>query len=115
MMRSAKNLRHQEQPLHIDTLSAPERSTLIRFVATALLLTFAACSQLSDTKKPTPDKNATRAQLSMGCVAASLLSVELAIAGARRIISELFCLLAEERYEIPGPLVWRKESNDDLP
>ena len=42
------------------------RSTLIRSVATALLLTLAACSQLSATSKPTPDKNAPRAQLSIG-------------------------------------------------
>lgn len=42
------------------------RPTLIRFIATALLLTLAACSQLSDTRKPIPDKNAPRAQLSIG-------------------------------------------------
>ena len=48
------------------TLHALRRSTLIRFVATALLLTLAACSQLSDTRKPPPDKNAPRAQLSIG-------------------------------------------------
>jgi hypothetical protein len=42
------------------------RSTLIRFIATALLLTLAACSQLNDTRKPIPDKNAPRAQLSIG-------------------------------------------------
>jgi hypothetical protein len=41
-------------------------SRLIRFVATALLLTLAACSHLSDTRKPTPDRNAPRAQLSIG-------------------------------------------------
>jgi hypothetical protein len=41
-------------------------STLIRFIATALLLTLAACSQLSDARKPIPDKNAPRAQLSIG-------------------------------------------------
>jgi len=35
-------------------------------VATALLLTLAACSQLSDTRKPIPDQNAPRAQLSIG-------------------------------------------------
>jgi hypothetical protein len=52
--------------MHIETLYVPRRSTLIRFVATALLLTFAACSQLSDTRKPTLDKNAPRAQLSIG-------------------------------------------------
>src|SRR3984957_17372549 len=37
-----------------------------RLAATALLLTLAACSHLSDTKKPPPDKNAPRAQLSIG-------------------------------------------------
>src|SRR5450755_2223334 len=52
--------------MHIEALYAPRRSTLIRFVATGLLLTLAACSQLSDTIKPTPDKNAPRAQLSIG-------------------------------------------------
>jgi hypothetical protein len=48
------------------TLYAPRRSALFRLVATALLLTLAACSQLSDTRKPAPDKNAPRAQLSIG-------------------------------------------------
>jgi hypothetical protein len=52
--------------MHIETLYAPRRSTLIRAVATALLLTLAACSQLSDSRKPTTDKNAPRAQLSIG-------------------------------------------------
>ena len=52
-----------------DTFSphlARPRSTRIRLVATTLLLTLAACSYLSDTKKPPPDKNAPRAQLSIG-------------------------------------------------
>src|SRR6204780_4050468 len=35
-------------------------------IATALLGTLAGCSQLGDTRKPPPDKNATRAQLSIG-------------------------------------------------
>jgi predicted small lipoprotein YifL len=52
--------------MHIETLYAPRRSTLILLVATALLLTLAACSQLSDTRRPPPDKNAPRAQLSIG-------------------------------------------------
>ena len=52
--------------MHIETLYAPRRSNLIRFVATALLLTLAACSQLSDTRRSPPDKNAPRAQLSIG-------------------------------------------------
>src|SRR5580700_9566543 len=40
--------------------------TLIRSAATALFLAVAACSQLSDSTKPTPDKDAPRAQLSIG-------------------------------------------------
>ncbi len=52
--------------MHFETLHALRRSTLIRFVATALLLNLAACSQLSVTRKPAPDKNAPRAQLSIG-------------------------------------------------
>jgi hypothetical protein len=39
---------------------------LMRVVATALLLAVAGCSQLSDASKPPPDKNAPRAQLSIG-------------------------------------------------
>jgi hypothetical protein len=46
------------------TLHALRRSTLIRFIATVLLLALAACSQSSDSGKPPPDKNAPRAQLS---------------------------------------------------
>jgi hypothetical protein len=56
---------HQEQPMHIEVRNAPLRPSL-RLVATALLLTLAACSHLSDTRKPTPDKNEPRAQLSIG-------------------------------------------------
>jgi hypothetical protein len=52
--------------MRIETLYAPRRSTLNRFIAAALLLTLAACSPLSDARKPTPDKNAPRAQLSIG-------------------------------------------------
>src|SRR6202167_395396 len=52
--------------MHIETAHAPRRSALTGFGATALLLTLAACSHLSDTKKPPPDKNAPRAQLSIG-------------------------------------------------
>jgi len=47
-------------------LNAPRRSTLMLSIATTLLLTLAACSQLSDSRKPPPDKNAPRAQLSIG-------------------------------------------------
>jgi len=51
---------------HIEVMYARRLSTLMRFVATALFLTLAACSQLCDTRKPTSDKNAPRAQLSIG-------------------------------------------------
>jgi hypothetical protein len=50
----------------IHTRASPWRSALIRSVAATLMLTFAACSQLSDNRKPIPDKNAPRAQLSIG-------------------------------------------------
>lgn len=53
-------------PMPIETRFALQRSTLVRFVATALLLTLAACSQLSGAGKPGPDKKAPRAQLSIG-------------------------------------------------
>jgi hypothetical protein len=56
---------HQEPPMHIDARNAPRQSGLLRFVVTALVLTLAACGHLSD-RKPTPDKNALRAQLSIG-------------------------------------------------
>jgi hypothetical protein len=52
--------------MRVEALNAPRRSNLFRLVAAALLLTLAACSHLSDTKKPTSDKNAPRAQLSIG-------------------------------------------------
>jgi hypothetical protein len=48
--------------------NAPGGSALMRLVASTLLLALAACSQLSDATKPPPppDKNAPRAQLSIG-------------------------------------------------
>lgn len=49
-----------------ETLYVLRNSTLIRLAATALLLTLAACSQLSGTREPTPHQNASRAQLSIG-------------------------------------------------
>ena len=52
--------------MHIKTPYAPLRLSPIRLVAIALFLSLAACSQLSDTRKPAPDKNAPRAQLSIG-------------------------------------------------
>jgi hypothetical protein len=48
------------------TLHTLGRSTVIRFIATVLLLALAACSQSSGSGKPPPDKNAPRAQLSIG-------------------------------------------------
>jgi hypothetical protein len=50
----------------IEVLTATRRANLLRFAATAMLLALAACSHLSDTSKPTPEKNAPRAQLSIG-------------------------------------------------
>jgi hypothetical protein len=50
----------------IETRASTWRSALICSVAAALMLTSAACSQLSDNRKPSPDKNAPRAQLSIG-------------------------------------------------
>jgi hypothetical protein len=52
--------------MHVRAMSAPRRSTLIRFIATALLLTLAASSRSSDTPQPASDKNAPRKQLSIG-------------------------------------------------
>src|ERR1700680_1362017 len=52
--------------MHFETLHALRRSTMIRFFATVPLLTLAACSQSSDSGKPPPDKDAPRAQLSIG-------------------------------------------------
>jgi hypothetical protein len=57
---------YQEWPMHIEARHAAWQSTLLRLVTTALLLSVAACSHFSDTKKPTPDKNGPRAQLSIG-------------------------------------------------
>jgi hypothetical protein len=52
--------------MHIETRSSPRRSILIRVVAAALLLTLPACSHFSDTRKPVPEKETPRAQLSIG-------------------------------------------------
>ncbi len=52
--------------MHIQVRDVLRRSAMIRFVATALFLTLAACSHLSDTRKPSPDRNAPRAQLNIG-------------------------------------------------
>jgi hypothetical protein len=56
---------HQEPPMHIEARNAPRQPGLLRFVVTALVLTLAACGHLSD-RKPTPDRKAPRAQLSIG-------------------------------------------------
>jgi hypothetical protein len=52
--------------MQMDTLHAPRRSTLIRLVASALLLTFAACAQLRSAESAIPSKTTPRAQLSIG-------------------------------------------------
>jgi hypothetical protein len=52
--------------MHVEAVYAPRRSTLIQVVATVLLLALVACSHLSDTRRPTPNKNTPRAQLSIG-------------------------------------------------
>jgi hypothetical protein len=54
--------------LHLQRHNPPLqlRSILIPFVATALLLTVAACGQLSSARRPTPNKSTSRAQLSIG-------------------------------------------------
>jgi hypothetical protein len=52
--------------MHVETLCKSRGSTLTRAATTAFLLVFAVCSYASDTEKPAPHKNATRAQLSIG-------------------------------------------------
>jgi hypothetical protein len=52
--------------MNVSGYSRHPGSTLFRFVATALLLTLAACSSLCATRKPAPETNAPRAQLSIG-------------------------------------------------
>ena len=52
--------------MHIESRFAPRSFTRGRFIVAALLLALAACSHLGDTSKPLPDKNAARAQLSIG-------------------------------------------------
>jgi hypothetical protein len=57
---------YDRQPMHIEPLRAPRRSTRNGVVATALLLSLAACAQLSDARKPFANKATSRAQLSIG-------------------------------------------------
>ena len=52
--------------MQIEALSAPRRSTLIRFVASALWLAFAACAQWSNAENAIPSETTPRAQLSVG-------------------------------------------------
>jgi hypothetical protein len=52
--------------MYFETPYVLRRSTLIRFIATVLLLTLWACSQSSDGGKPPPDKNVPPAPLSIG-------------------------------------------------
>jgi hypothetical protein len=52
--------------MQFETIKAALRSRPPRVVVAALLVGLAACSHLSDTKKPPPDKNAPRTQLSIG-------------------------------------------------
>jgi hypothetical protein len=52
--------------MHLETLYSPRRAALIRFAASALLLTLAVSSQLSEANEPSSDKHASRAQLSIG-------------------------------------------------
>jgi hypothetical protein len=59
-------MRNKEQQMHNDATYVPRRSTLFRFIATALLLTLVACVQSSDAGSSTSDKMTPRAQLSIG-------------------------------------------------
>ena len=52
--------------MNVSPYSRHPGSTLFRLVATASLLTLAACSSLCATRQPTPETNAPRAQLSIG-------------------------------------------------
>jgi hypothetical protein len=52
--------------MHVKAMFAPRRTTLIRFIATALLLILAASSRSSDTPQAASNKNAPRKQLSIG-------------------------------------------------
>lgn len=54
------------QAREISKLHASRRPILIGAVATVLLLTLMACSQLRDSRDPTPGNNSARAQLSTG-------------------------------------------------
>src|SRR5580704_15053433 len=59
-------MRPRRAPMQFETPKWPLRSTPVRLVAAVLFLGLAACSHFSDTRKPPPDKNAPRTQLSIG-------------------------------------------------
>jgi hypothetical protein len=52
--------------MQIETIHVTRRSPLIRLIASALLLAFAACAQLSNAENAIPSKTPPRAQLSIG-------------------------------------------------
>jgi predicted small lipoprotein YifL len=52
--------------MQFDAMKGALRSRPSRVVVAALLMGLAACGHLSDTKKPPPDKNSPRTQLSIG-------------------------------------------------
>jgi hypothetical protein len=50
----------------IHSLYTPLRSNLVRLAATIVVLTLTACTQLTASRKPEPEKTTPRAQLSIG-------------------------------------------------
>jgi hypothetical protein len=52
--------------MQIETIPVTRRSSLLRFVGSALLLALAACAQWSNTENAVPSRTAPRAQLSIG-------------------------------------------------
>ena len=52
--------------MQYETQSPHQRSTAVRWVFTALLLTLAACGHLTDRAKPAAEKKNTRAELNVG-------------------------------------------------
>jgi hypothetical protein len=52
--------------MQIETIHVTRRSSLIRFVGSALLLAFAACAQWSNAENTVPSRTTPRAQLSIG-------------------------------------------------
>ena len=62
----AEDMHNKEQPMLHDALWTPRRSTLVQFVATALLVMLAVCSQSSNAGNSPANKNTPRSQLSIG-------------------------------------------------